>query len=240
MIDNIIFVHQDIYNDAQWRSWASTVGAFTTADSPEFGRDLGMMHWFNVSNIASNIVIDVGCNQHDAILADIAGLLCGIGLVDGFTADYPGNSAQMAYGYLTERYYKSGALTGQDIDLICHAIANHVSGEEIQNVIDAALCIADKVDIGADRIKKAVTETQKAQTNIGSTNCFVSKGEDGTISINYNGNGKFKPYAFLKGWPEGYQVPHKAANFLNRPFVLFLNESTLLWKPDTELVDDEE
>lgn len=237
MIDSINFVHQDIYNDEKWRSWARTVDAFTAADDPEFGRDLGMMHWFNVSSIASSFVVDVGGNEHDALLADIAGLLCGCGLVDGF-AGYPENSAKMAYDYLTERYYGS-ALNGQDIDLICHAIANYVSGEEIQNVIDAALCIADKVDIGSNRIKKPVTETQKAQMNIRRVYYFIGTDEAGTIGINYDSSGTFKPYAFLKGWPDGYQVPHKAANFLNRPFALFLNKNTLLWKPDAELADDE-
>lgn len=238
MIENINYVHQDIYNDEKWREWARTVDAFTTKDNPEFGRDLGIMHWFNVSGVATDIVAGVGGNEHDIVLADIAGLLCGIGLVNGF-ADYPDSSAKMAYGYLTGRYYSNHVMSGQDIDLICHAIANHVSGEEIQNVIDAALCIADKVDIGANRIKDSVTETQKAQANISRVNCFIAPDGDGMISINYNGNGSFKPYAFLKGWPEGYLVPHKAANFLNRPFALFLNEETLLWKPDAELGDDE-
>ena len=239
MVDCINFVHQDIYNDEKWRSWAQTVDSFTTKNNPEFGRDLGMMHWFNVSYIASNIVVDVGGSERDVMLADIAGLFCGCGLIEGFAPNYPETSAKMAYDYLTERYYGT-ALNGRDIDLICHAIANYVSGEEIQNVIDAALCIADKVDIGASRIKNPVTETQKAQMNIGRVNYVVSTGEDGMISINYDGNGSFKPYAFLKGWPEGYQVPHKAANFLNRPFALFLNESTLLWKPDAELGEDDE
>ena len=84
MIDSIFNVHQDIYNDELWRSWGNKVDAFTPTDNPEFGRDLGTLHWFNISHIASCLVIDVGGSEYDATLADIAGLFCGCGLVDGF------------------------------------------------------------------------------------------------------------------------------------------------------------
>lgn len=237
MIDSIFNVHQDIYNDELWRSWGNKVDAFTPTDNPEFGRDLGTLHWFNISHIASCLVIDVGGSEYDATLADIAGLFCGCGLVDGF-ADYPDNSAKMAYDYLTARYYGT-ALNGRDIDLICHAIANHVSGEEIQNAIDATLCTADKVDIGANRIKHPVTKFQQAQKNLKRVNCYVDQGESGTITINYEADDNFDPFAFLKGWPEGYKVPHKAANFLERPFAIFLNKRTQLWSPDKQFADVE-
>ena len=237
MIDSIFNVHQDIYGDEKWRSWAKEVDSFTPASNPEFGRDLGMLHWFNISYSASCFVADVGGNEYDATLADIAGLFCGCGLIDGF-ADFAENSAKMAYDYLTERYY-STALNGRDIDLICHAIANHVSGAEIQNVIDAALCIADKVDIGADRIKKPVTKFQQAQKHLRRVSCYVDQGESGTVTINYEAGDDFDPFAFLKGWPDGYLVPHRAANFLERPFALFLNERTQLWSPDKQFADIE-
>lgn len=238
MIDGIIHVHQDIcYDREKWRVWADKVDSFTPDHNPEFGRDLGGMHWQRISEIASSFVKDVGGNERDVILADIAGLLCGCGLVNGFDS-YADHSARMAYKYLTERYY-GDVMNGRDIDIVCHAIANHVSGEEIQNVIDAALCFADKIDIGVQTIKQPVTEVQKAQMSLGGASYYVSPKADGMVSINYEGGSNFAPYGFLKLWPEGYIVPHKAANFIGRPFALFLNENTLLWKPDNPPVYEE-
>ena len=222
-------IHRQIYENAQWRSWAKMVDAYTTDDDPEFGTNLGIGHWFDMSNIATNFAADINATEHEITLVDIAGMLCGCGLICGYK-DYAKNSARIARAFLEGNFSGHGALSPDDIDIICHAIAHHDTGKDIRNAVDAALCMAGKIDIAKCRIKDPCTPVQNQLIHVNSVSYGFS--EDGTLILNYNADDAFMAHELMELWPESYIVPYKVASFLRKKFAFFLNDSYRVWESD--------
>ena len=222
-------IHQQIYDNKEWRAWAKMVDGYTTDDDAEFGIDLGIGHWFDMSRIAADFVADLGGTLHEITLADIAGMLCGCGLICGYR-DYAKNGARIARAFLEGNFLGHGMLSPEDIDIICHAIAHHDTGNDIRNVVDAALCMAGKIDVAKNRIKDPCTPTQEQLVHVKSTGYSLS--DDGILILNYNADGNFMAHEFMELWPESYIVPYKAATFLGKKFAFFLNDGYRIWESD--------
>ena len=223
-------IHQQIYSHPEWRAWTKMVDSYTTDDNVEFGIDRGLGHWFNMTTMAPDFVADAGGSKHECLLADIAGLLSCCGLICGFE-NYAKNSARIAQAFLEGNWGGShGPLSQDDINIICHAIAHHDTGKDIRNIVDAALCMADKLDIARNRVKDPCTPIQEALVHISSVSYSFT--DDGILILNYNADDAFNAVDFMERWPESYMVPFKVATFLKKKFAFFLNDSYRVWESD--------
>ena len=211
-------IHQVIYNDGEWREYANIIGALKADDNVIFGLNQGMMHWFNVSNIASDFAKDAGGNGRDIALADIAGLLCGIGLSCG-TFNASKNGATLARAFLRGRWGYS-VLSDEDINVICHAIAIHTLGKDIQNIVDAAVCMGEALDVNKERVLKAVTPCHRVLKDI---NKAAYKLDGNLLVLNYTVSKQFSTYDYIQHCPDAYAAPINVAKFMGREFRLLLN-----------------
>lgn len=221
---------QLIYNDPEWREWSKIIGDFTTDDCPEFGMRRGIDRWFELSDVASNFAAAVDeKDKHSIFLADIAGYLSGCGLICGFR-NYAKNGAMIARAYL-KRFVKPFGLSDQDVEIICHAIAHQDTGGDIRNIVDAALCFADKICIDKSCIKDPCTAAQNAMVHIEKvTYEFKEINHEDTLAIYVKADEEFRPHEFTEIWPEVQMVPYKVATFLKKGIAFFLENGYLIWE----------
>lgn len=217
-------LHDRIYHHAEWRIWAQAVGSYTAEEDPKFGRNHGIEHWLGVSRIAKDFARRAGGNHHEVILADIAGLLHDCGMICG-EKNHAENGARIARCFLQANYGNSRPLSGTDIDIICHAIDQHSSCREVNNIVDAALMFADKIELGKHRIPgKCYNDIQHCESQIHHVDFKMTKD---TLAINYVTDADFDFHFFSSIWPKSYEVPGKVAAWLGKSFMLFVNNERI-------------
>lgn len=107
-------------------------------------------HVAKVSEMAKNILLELGYSKRDAELAQIAGYLHDIGNVVN-RVDHAQSGAVMAFRILD----KLGA-DPEDIATIITAIGNHDEGTAVAvNPVAAALILADKTDVRRSRVRNS-------------------------------------------------------------------------------------
>lgn len=217
----MVFIEQlydRIRHDPEWRAWAKIIASHSIEDDVKFGCDHGIYHWTTVANVAQDFVSRAGGNKHDALLARIAGLLHDCGLICG-EEHHAENGAQIAKAFLAARYGNNHPLSNIDIAIICHAIANHSSGREINNIIDAAILFADKTHVCRDRVYTTSSIILEEATKIKQVDFKIAKD---TLAVRYQTIDGFDPDKFFR-WRKAYEAPAKTAAFLGKNFVLFIN-----------------
>lgn len=212
-------LHDRIRHDKEWRAWAKIVATLTTAEDVKFGCDHGIYHWTTVAGIAKDFVLRAGGNARDAMLADIAGLLHDCGLICG-NDKHAENGAQIAKAFLQARYGDGRPLSNVDIEIIAHAIANHSDGTEMNNIIDVALHFADKIHVWRDRVYKTSSIILEEATKIRRIDYKITAT---ALVVRYQVEDDFIPEKFFR-WKKAYEAPQKAASFLGKQFILFLND----------------
>ena len=217
-------LHDHIYHHAEWRIWAQTVDSYTAEEDPKFGCNHGIEHWLGVSRIAKDFARRAGGNHHEVILADIAGLLHDCGMICG-EKNHAENGARIARCFLKANYGDNRPLSDADIEIICHAIAHHSDCKEINNVVDAALVFADKIELGKHRIRgKCYNDIQVCQSKI---DRIEFKLTSDVLAINYVTDEDFDYDFFIASWPKSYEIPTKVATWLGKGFVFFVNNKRI-------------
>ena len=218
-------LHDRIYHNAEWCIWAKTVGAYTPDEDVKFGCDHGIEHWLNVARIAKDFTRRAGGSYHDMILAEIAGMLHDCGMICG-EDNHAGNGARIARCFLKANYGNNRPLSDTDISIICHAIDQHSSCQEINSIVDAALMFADKIELGKHRIPgKCYNDIQHCENQIHHVDFKVTKD---ILAINYVTDTDFDFHFFSSIWPKSYEVPQKVAAWLGKSFMLFVNNERII------------
>lgn len=207
-----------IISDPEWLAWAKIIDSYYAAKGDKFDCDHGVKHWHAVANTATDFVEKTTNNHHLAILAHIAGLLHDCGLICG-DEGHEKNGAVIAKAFLVARF--SHQLTVDEIETICHAIANHSNGKEVKTIIDAAILFADKIDVSRERIFTVTNELLAEANKIRRIEYTITPKE---IVVKYHVDDDFNPDIFF-AWRKAYRAPAKAAKFTNRSFSLFLNDT---------------
>ena len=232
---NIADIHQRIYDDPEWRTWNDMIDA-SNAESSGKNNWSSASHAFDVANIATNSMHDIGGTMHEIFLVDIAALLHDCGRICG-NDNHAKASARIAYAFLHARWGKyggsyilrrdsnnpteairvNGPLSNEDIDLICHAIAVHSDGIGCQNSIDAILCLANSKHC----IEQATDDVPlDLQAKINRIEYRVIKD---ALYVDYIADEDFNIKEFIRRYPKALHVPQRAAIALHKTALLQLN-----------------
>lgn len=217
-------LHDLIIQDPEWLEWAHIISAYTAKDDLKFGCDHGPKHWLSVSRIASDFVRQVGGCECEVILADIAGLLHDCGMICG-DKNHAENGANIVRPYLRSRWGNNNPLSKPDIELVCHAIAQHSAYTEITNAVDAALVLADKIDIACHRLVSINNKIQICVSKIRNIGYEIT---DDALAIYYTVDQDFDTYFFLASWSKSYEAPAKVAEWLGKDLYFFVNNQRII------------
>lgn len=182
--------------------------------NPKFFADHGWEHIRRVTAIGKRFLDDCviyGYSSEETVekeklLFEIAAYMHDIGLADTFR-NHEIHSEELAKKYL------SGPKIDIDIEDACtitHAIYNHSKGEETDTIIDAALILADKLDMTAKRVARAEDDITREMLKIQNVE-FKIVGESGiprSVELRYETEPGFKPLK-LKDWPKAVSIPYQ-------------------------------
>ena len=218
----MVFIQQlrdSITQDAEWHAWADIVATHTIDEDVKFGCDHGIRHWEKVADIAKDFVLRASGDERNANLAEIAGLLHDCGLICG-NDHHAENGAQIAKAFLKAHYGNRQPLSDIDIDVICHAIANHSNGTEIINIVDAAIFFADKIDVSRDRVNTTSSIILAEAIKIKSVDYEITNDR---LILRYQVEDGFDHNQFFR-WRKALEGPAKAATFIGKDFAFYLND----------------
>ena len=219
-------LHRRIVRDPEWHAWADIIDSHTIEEDVKFGCDHGPKHWLAVADAARNFVLSVNGSYNDAILANTAGLLHDCGLICG-NEHHPENGAQIAKAFLMVRFSKANTLgdpdcpqlSNRDIETICHAIANHSNGAEINTIVDAAIFFADKIDVTRDRVRTSSSIISDQAVKIKRVYYEIT---EAALVLHYTTDAGFDPTQFFR-WRKAYDAPAAAAKFIGKDFAFYIN-----------------
>lgn len=113
-------------------------------------------------------------------------------------------------------------ITAEEAKIMEHAIADHSNGDATEATIDAALVLADKLDITYHRtentsiqdvMNKEIQKIRKVDIEITNDQLIVKYTVDGCLDLNV-----------LRNWKKAITIPQKIAKYLNRKYVLLVND----------------
>ena len=180
--------------------------------NPKFGADHSWLHARNVTQIGLKFLED--CSrfgysspdtiQKEKLLFQIAAYMHDIGLAES-ARNHAIHSSELAKKYL------SGPKIDIDVEdayTIVHAIFNHSDGEDTRNIVDAALILADKLDVTGRRIIRVTDNITAAVRHIVNVQ-YDFYGNGKTVKgakLRYATDGGFDVSA-IKMWPKCITVP---------------------------------
>ncbi|MBR1801643.1 HD domain-containing protein [Candidatus Saccharibacteria bacterium] len=182
--------------------------------NPKFGADHSFRHARRVSEIGVDFLehcVGYGFSSPNTVLKEkllfqIAAWLHDIGLADS-VRNHEIHSAELAKKFLTGAKIDIDA---EDADVIVHAVANHSKGDETQTIVDAALILADKLDVTSDRIVRLTDgitrEVQKIQA--AEFKFYGKLGQPKGAELRYMVDEGFDR-KFFRIWPKAIQVPYR-------------------------------
>ncbi len=228
-------LHFLICHNDKWLAWARTVDGYTIDEGLKFGCNHGIKHWLGVSKIAKDFTRRAGGTEHEIMLADIAGLLHDCGMIFG-DKNHAENGALVAHDFLKELmnsrlvtlcyFGNKRPLSNQDIDIICHAIAQHSSCKDIHNIVDAAVFFADKTELGKHRIPGACYNAiQECEENINHVDFEIT---EETLEVYYDVDPDFNLQFFSSIWPKSYTAPQQVASWLGKELKIFVNNQCIV------------
>ena len=211
-------LHKHITSNTQWLEWSNIVSGFSDEQCGKFNCDHSAKHWLAVAKIAREFARRAGADKHTIALADIAGLLHDCGLICG-DPQHAENGAQIARGFLRSTNSLVSLLDDEDVDTICHAIAQHSEGAELSSLVDAAVLFADKTHLSKERalctddpVVKEMAKIQRISYTI--TEMF--------LVVQYRTEEDFNPDIFF-AWDKAYFAPKKVAEFLGKRLTFVIN-----------------
>lgn len=180
-----------------------------------------------VSKVAGNILKDLGYDQREIELAQIAGYLHDIGNAVN-RADHAHSGAIMAYNILTRM-----GMDYKEASEIMLAIGNHDegSGTAVSN-ISAALILADKSDVHRTRVNNTDFATfdihDRVNYAVESAKVHISR-EEKTASLELCIDTKICPVMdYFEIFLARMTMNRRAAEFLGLKFQLIINDNRLL------------
>ena len=166
----------------------------------------GRYHTTFVINTIEKLLTSLNFDKNTIELGKIAGLLHDIGVIDG-KKGHAHRSSEMCIHFLNKT-----KLSQESKNIIVHAIKDHSNGNEINSPVDAALVLADKIDISKNRVLE-LGKQDRWHSNLLNIEKIVVIVENKKIIINYIINDKFSRKILLEEWKKGIILPIKASNY---------------------------
>ncbi|MEI3337332.1 MAG: HD domain-containing protein [Clostridium sp.] len=184
-------------------------------------------HVTKVSEMAKEILLELGYSKREAELAQIAGYLHDIGNVIN-RVDHAQSGAVMAFRILD----KLGA-EPEEIATIIAAIGNHDEGTAVAvNPVAAALILADKTDVRRSRVRNSDLATfdihDRVNYAVENSSTKISKDKK-SIILNLKINTEISSVMdYFEIFLDRMLLCRKAAEKLNLKFKLIINNQILL------------
>ncbi|MDR3125507.1 MAG: HD domain-containing protein [Candidatus Nomurabacteria bacterium] len=200
--------------------------------SPSFNSLHGITHAKHVANYAVDFLREMKASQHEIQLAKITALLHDVAIVGFNKEKHAERGAKIAREWLTK--YNMNA---SDIDIIYHAILSHSNGKEINNLVDAAILLGDKMDITGDRLNlsrqiRDIDALTKSLLMINKVEFIV---DENLARLRWDVEPGYDIKLFA-GWPKAVTVPAKVAKYLERDFVFEFDGKELTEQEFLELI----
>jgi hypothetical protein len=184
---------------------------------PKFGADHSFGHAQSVTRIGIKFLescVPYGFTtpntiQKEILLFKIAAYMHDIGLADS-AHNHAIHSAELTKAFFAKN--PKIDIDMEDAYTIVHAISNHSDGAETRTMTDAALILADKLDVTSQRIVRVTDKITEAVTHIVSTKYELygekKKGQMKAIGARliYKTDGNFDVSA-IKIWPKSIRIP---------------------------------
>lgn len=214
IVEKIIF-------DEEWNQMMRKIDSFSYDRSSEESFECfhGYSHAFAVVKYARDFLSQLCATEHEKMLCEVSALIHDIALTEG-KSDHAKRGCEKAKKFLeriTQDYKK---MSKKDIELICHAIANHSNGDSITNNIDLGLFVADKMDVTRDRLAVVHNELTRELNKVHNVSIEITKNN---LTLKYQADSDFDEKA-IKHWPKMVTGPQKAADYLGLDFLFTIND----------------
>lgn len=178
----------------------------------------GLSHYKRVASYVKTILEQLQVDERMVELGMLAALLHDIGLVKGTKTDHAVESSKIFIQYLEDF-----AIVPQELEIMKQAILDHSKGKEIQSLLGLSLLLADKLDVGYQRVETSsihdyinteIAKIRKVDISITETELIVHYKTEEPFDL-----------SVLKNWPKAITIPDKVSKYLNKKFIFLINEN---------------
>lgn len=215
-------IENSIINNPKWNSCMDAIDSLTVdnTENHHFMCEHGRGHALRVVDYAQKFLEDLGESKETVALGKIACLLHDISLENGEKANHSYRSADQAKEYLEDT-----DMDDNSKEMVYHAIKFHSDGEELNNNIDAALLLGDKLDVSHERVITGISLNALCKELL-KIKKIEYQLQPETAILQYNVEPDFN-YQQLHDWGKSITIPYKVAHFLNREFRFRVNDKDL-------------
>lgn len=181
----------------------------------------GLGHYKRVASYVEKILTQLNADQRTIDLGMTCALLHDIGLSKGDKLDHALESSKIFTKYIDKSDFSL-----EEIEIVRQAILDHSKGNNIQSLIGLALVLADKLDITYHRtihssiqdvMNKEIQKIKKVDIIINDKDLIVLYFTEPDFDV-----------SILKNWIKAITIPQKVANYLNRNYILLINNQELI------------
>jgi len=237
-------IYDRILQDERWLGWMAAIDKHAEEITrEEYLYDHSEGHAHAVADRAMDFIWKLRMSDEEVWLAGIAGLLHDIGNAVN-RDDHEKESARMLEEDGRNFLRSVGMKDEGSMDRLIYAVSAHSSGNEINDVLDAAVVLADKIDQRKSRMlvsEEAAMEYFDEMDRAGRgyseaiKTMFINVMKVNDVSIEIWDDRLVVKYAVDEGfgmglfhaWPKAVRVPFRVAQFLGKGFELSINGVTV-------------
>lgn len=176
----------------------------------------GLSHYKRVASYVKTILEQLQVDERMVELGMLAALLHDIGLVKGTKTDHAVESSKIFTQYLEDF-----TIAPQELEIMKQAILDHSKGKEIQSLIGLSLLLADKLDVGYQRVETSSIHDY-INTEIAKIRKVYISITETELIVHYKVKGQFD-ISVLKSWPKAITISDKVSKYLNKKFIFLIN-----------------
>jgi len=218
-----------ILNNQEYLDLAEKIGKMKFITDGKWDWEHGVEHYKRVAQYVKKILEQLNASKREVELGMAAALLHDIGLSESGPnkIDHALKSSMMF-----QRYLNDTDITKEEIEILRLAIKNHSKGNEINSNIGLALVLADKLDVSyhrtinssiQDEMNKEIQKIKNVDIVINKQDLIVKYTVDGNLDLD-----------ILLGWEKAFTIPKKIADYLEKNYVLMINEKIKRMKQITK------
>ena len=225
LINSIIKVHNVHYSSLYKKllinkEYYETVNKIENIKFGKWDWEHGLGHYKRVAQYVNKILSQLGADERTIDLGMTAALLHDIGLIKGNKTDHALESAKIFMNYINEN-----DITKKEKEILKQAIIDHSKGNKIESLIGLALVLADKLDVTyhrtinssiQDKMNKEIQKIIKVEIKISDKELIVKYTTTKQFDLNV-----------LNDWPKAITIPYKAAKYLNKKYILLINDKKI-------------
>lgn len=214
---------KELLNNKEYLETVNKIEQIKFISDGKWDWEHGLDHYKRVANYVKEILLQLGADERNIDLGMTAALLHDIGLIKGDKVDHAVESSK-----IFTKYIKNTDITDSEKELLRQAISDHSKGNNIQSLIGLALVLGDKLDVTyhrtkdssiQDKMNKEIQKIKDVKINITNDNLIVFYTTDDDFDI-----------GILNEWIKAITIPKKVSEFLNKKYILIINNNECDYK----------